>query len=71
VSAIEAVQAPLIVLDAEDRVIPVNAAASGMITGGDFDPEHLIGSRRIAKQALGADEISAYRCQGAKGGKAI
>lgn len=68
VSAIENTQAPLIVLDADDHMVAVNAAASGMIARGDVDLKHLIGSRRTAKQNLGAEEISAYRCRGVKGG---
>ena len=69
VSAIETTQAPLIVVDADNLVIAVNAAASGMIARGEVDPEHLIRSRRSSKQNFGADEIGAYRCQGRKDGE--
>ena len=68
-TALETTQAPLIVLDAKNKVVAANAAASGMIARGDVDTEHLIGSRRTAKRSLSDDEISAYRCQGSKGGQ--
>ncbi len=69
VPAIESTQAPLIVLDADENVVAINAAASGMITRGDVDTEHLIRSRRIAKLNLNEDENGAYRSQGFRGGQ--
>ena len=68
-SAIDAAQAPMILLDGEDNVIAVNGAASALIGHGDLDTAHLMGSRRRAEVSIGENAVGAYRCSGVSGGR--
>lgn len=68
-SAIDAAQAPMILLDADDAVIAVNAAASALVAAGDLDTTHLMGSRRHAEVRLSENGVGAFRCSGVQGGR--
>lgn len=68
-SAIDAAQAPMILLDTADDVIAVNAAASALVANGDLDTAHLMGSRRRAEVDVGESAVGAYRCSGVSGGR--
>ncbi|MEM7547782.1 MAG: alpha/beta fold hydrolase [Pseudomonadota bacterium] len=70
VSAIDATQAPLILLDAQEIVLAVNIAASSLIANAELDVDHLIRSRQRSDLEFGAGNLGAYRCSGAPGGRA-
>lgn len=68
-SAIDATQAPMILLDKSRGVIATNAAASSLIATGDLDTDHVLVSRDAAARTFEEGKSAAYRCQGTAGGR--
>ncbi|MEL7466143.1 MAG: LuxR C-terminal-related transcriptional regulator [Pseudomonadota bacterium] len=68
-TALDAAQAPTILLDGEEGVVAVNAAAASLVEAGQLDIAHLIASRSRADMEFGDRPLGAFRCQGAPGGR--
>ena len=69
VAAIDAAQAPMVLLDETEQIVAMNAAAAALADEGLLDVAHLLGSRRRSEINFGEASLGAYRCNGVKGGR--
>lgn len=69
VAAIDAARAPMVLLDSDEEPVAMNAAAAALAEAGALDVPHLLASRRWSDIDFGGAALSAYRCNGLKGGR--